>query len=666
LKRWGRQLLFNGTEGNDVIVGTDDADIINGLGGDDTINAGAGADLIDPGLGVDTVNGEDGDDDFRPSAVKTGNTYSWFDGGSGIDTFDYGHITADLAWGNLGWSGVSGRGITVGSSALLNVEKYISGSGNDNFDPSAAPAGSEFFGGAGNDTFRSLSAGTGAIMHGEAGDDRAFVWFQDQFYGDEGNDAAEVRGWSSGPVTHGVINGGAGVDQIFAGLGFVIDLAAGYAKSGVAEYEVSGIENVFVTIGYGQGALVYGDDGDNQIGLTGGFTDGTVYWNRTDDSPATFVGRGGNDTLQSGIGADYLDGGAGDDVLDSGENGDDRLEGGAGNDTLKSGDGDDYLDGGAGDDTLFDSSGANTLHGGDDLDTAVFEYTFANARISTLGDAIVVQRVQYDGSITATTTIYDVETLKFSDGQIDLAETSVLVDDLFYYVKNPDTFAAHVDPDLHYGQYGWKEGRDPNALFTTTGYLAANADVKANGINPLEHYRLYGFKEGRDPSAAFDSEQYLAKNPDVAAAGLNPLEHYLSYGQAEGRQAFAAVGGTIVNGFDAEFYLLSNNDVARAGLNPLSHYQANGAEEGRDPNAYFDVSWYLEHNPDVAAAGIDPLAHYWQYGWKEGRDPSVHFDTSAYVSENADVSAAGINPLEHYLEYGRLEGRVIHDAGWLV
>ena len=36
--------------------------------------------------------------------------------------------------------------------------------------------------------------------------------------------------------------------------------------------------------------------------------------------------------------------------------------------------------------------------------------------------------------------------------------------------------------------FGWKEGRNPNALFDTNGYLATYTDVAAADVNPLDHY----------------------------------------------------------------------------------------------------------------------------------------------------------------------------------
>ena len=105
----------------------------------------------------------------------------------------------------------------------------------------------------------------------------------------------------------------------------------------------------------------------------------------------------------------------------------------------------------------------------------------------------------------------------------------------YYLSRYPDIIAARVDPLEHFNQHGWREGRNPNAVFDTAGYLAHYADVRGAGINPLEHYELFGWREGRDPSASFDTRGYLAADPDVAAAGINPLDHYLQFGIFEGR-----------------------------------------------------------------------------------------------------------------------------------
>ncbi|TXN25574.1 glycoside hydrolase family 16 protein [Methylobacterium sp. WL119] len=271
-----------------------------------------------------------------------------------------------------------------------------------------------------------------------------------------------------------------------------------------------------------------------------------------------------------------------------------------------------------------------------------------------------------DGTIMDLT---DATKISFSDGIIQKNDGLPLVDDLYYAANNFDVWRTHTDLDAHYLQYGWHEGRDPNAFFSTSGYLAANADVRSAGTNPLTDYGINGWHQGRDPSARFDNELYLAHNPDVRAAGIDPLTHYLQYGQAEGRQAYAAVGRAadlaMHPGFDAEYYLLANADVARAAIAAggdsfafaYNHYEVNGWHEGRNPNAVFDVTGYLTAYADVRASGMDPIAHYETYGWKEGRDPSAIFDTRAYEAHYKDVAAAHIDPMLHYLQYGAVEGR---------
>ena len=111
-------------------------------------------------------------------------------------------------------------------------------------------------------------------------------------------------------------------------------------------------------------------------------------------------------------------------------------------------------------------------------------------------------------------------------------------DPLYYVRSNPDVAAAGVNPLQHFQQYGWHEGRNPDAYFDTGYYLGRNPDVAAAGMEPLAHYDAFGWHEGRNPSSHFSTGAYLAAYPDVAAAGMNPLQHYLQYGAAEGRSAF--------------------------------------------------------------------------------------------------------------------------------
>lgn len=54
----------------------------------------------------------------------------------------------------------------------------------------------------------------------------------------------------------------------------------------------------------------------------------------------------------------------------------------------------------------------------------------------------------------------------------------------------------------------------------------------------LEHYLSFGWKEHKNPSAIFSTQSYLDQYLDVAEAGVCPLLHYVMYGKREHRKAF--------------------------------------------------------------------------------------------------------------------------------
>lgn len=365
-------------------------------------------------------------------------------------------------------------------------------------------------------------------------------------------------------------------------------------------------------------------------------------------------------------GSGTYDSGAGDDIM---------VLTGSGSHTVIAGSGNDYALTGSGNDTFVAGSAfpefvygaphspaqtfGDYFNGGGGTDTFVFADDISSYNALSIGsDSNKIVGNGFD------TTTKSIEVFQFAGVSIAAHSANPLIDNLFYDSHNADVFHAGMDPNTHYQNSGWKEGRNPDPFFNTTGYLGANTDVKAAGVNPLTHYDHSGWKEGRDPSASFDTTLYLDHNPDVKAAGIDPLMHYLQSGRQEGRQAYAAIGNSITNGsFDAQYYLLSNPDVAASGINPYTHYENSGWREGRNPNAYFDVKGYLKAYPDVAAAGIDPLLHYDNTGWKEGRDPSYWFDTYDYETRYADVANAHVDPLTHYLQYGAYETRFVYADG---
>ncbi|KAB1069333.1 alkaline phosphatase [Methylobacterium planeticum] len=513
----------------------------------------------------------------------------------------------------------------------------------------------------------------------------------DTLIGGDGNDAL------SGGTGDDVVTGGAGSDTAFfnvtsdgadrTDLGEGNDrvsisaAAAGQVRLTFTSAEVgNGNANDGGTLSNQDGALAvrlqaegandtltgavsrFDDEGNTFVASTEGLTfdvrDLVAGTQRGDAFRVVALGTSGNDTLVPLTGRDgqshYVNAGQGNDTVTGGSAAD-FLVGGAGNDTLN---------GAAGNDSFIGGAGNDILNGGTGIDRAIFAYALGAAQISLgASGAIVITGPE------GTDTLRGIEQVQFSDRTIDNADGAPLVDDLTYLARYADVAASGLDPDAHYASFGFREGRDPNAFFSTSGYLAANPDVARAGLNPLDHYAQSGYREGRDPGAAFDNELYLARNADVRAAGIDPLTHYLQFGQDEGRAIGKAIGragdlGT-AKGFDAEFYLLANADVAKAaqaaGGDSFAfaqrHFEQFGWKEGRDPNAVFDTKGYLGAYADVARAGINPLTHYDNAGFKEGRDPSVAFDSSAYLAANRDVAAAGIDPMQHYLQFGIYEGR---------
>ena len=96
---------FNGTNGNDTIIGGADNDVINGLDGNDSLLGGDGSDTVSGGTGNDFVSGNAGTD-----WVEGGAGNDEVRGGSGQDSIafhEYGAANADLLSDfDAGWDNI--------------------------------------------------------------------------------------------------------------------------------------------------------------------------------------------------------------------------------------------------------------------------------------------------------------------------------------------------------------------------------------------------------------------------------------------------------------------------------------------------------------------------------------------------------------------------------
>ena len=213
---------------------------------------------------------------------------------------------------------------------------------------------------------------------------------------------------------------------------------------------------------------------------------------------------------------------------------------------------------------------------------------------------------------------------------------------------------------------GWHEGRDPNAFFDTSGYLAVNKDVAAAGINPLDHYHNSGWHEGRDPSAEFDTTLYLHQQSG-RGGGRRRSARALSAVRLRRRPRGPSGGrANIAGGFDAQYYLFHNPDVAAAGVDPLfalqHHRLARGAQSER----------LVRHRR---------LSRALRRRRRGRRQPAGalrddRLDRKAAIRRPASTRSAiwppirtsrrrASNPLDHFLQFGIYEGRaVVNDGIW--
>lgn len=201
------------------------------------------------------------------------------------------------------------------------------------------------------------------------------------------------------------------------------------------------------------------------------------------------------------------------------------------------------------------------------------------------------------------------------------------VDGEFYRFAYKDV-PANVDAASHYATRGWREGRDPNAWFSTDSYMRNHPELFNSDVVPLLHYLAHHSAGDPPPEPSSLADLFYARPLDTAPSG-----------ETAGRPAPVA----------------SQHELATAAGELGEAWRACYAE--------FDSAYYYAKYPDVL--GVDALAHFVQQGWRERRNPNAWFNVRHYLEANPDVEAAGINPFLHYLVAGRHEKRKLSlDLGY--
>jgi Ca2+-binding RTX toxin-like protein len=373
----GSDKIFGGTgddtveggAGNDTIYGEWGADTLSGQDGDDLIEGGFSADVIDGGSGNDILYGDDGDD-----TVTGGTGDDFIAGGQGVDTVQ-GGAGDDLIFGEDGNDDLSGD---AGNDTI------VAGAGNDAID-----------GGAGNDVavFEANSSDYAVTFNA----DHSITVIDQRTGSPEGTDTLqniETLRFADAEFSIASLSAEAGNLQIEEGESFTgaLNAAVGATVS---------IESVPAF-----GSFILNGDGTYTYTAPSGTTGSTTFkyrvvptegLERVHEIPvivgdsSNFVSNTSNNTFVSANGADVLTGGVGNDIFQAG----------AGNDTIT---------------------------GGEGNDVSVYNGNASDYIASFIGSTITLVDNRA-GSPNGTDTLTDIETLRFSDGDIQVSDISTVAND---------------------------------------------------------------------------------------------------------------------------------------------------------------------------------------------------------------------------------------------
>ncbi|MEM9669167.1 MAG: CHRD domain-containing protein [Pseudomonadota bacterium] len=354
-----------GTEGDDTLTGSPEADTIDGLGGNDTISGlggddtligGTGNDTLDGGAGTDSLTGNDGDDTF----ISDGQDDIF--GGEGTDTVDFSNLTEgvfvdlDTNTPNPGPASQDGAVLDAPAPAggqqiqeLDDIENVIGSQGNDVI--------------FGNNEVNILDGGAGDdVFHSFAG--------ADTINGGEGSDTALFS--AGGAVTIDLDDDGNAV--VNDGAGDTLTSIENLTGSNAGDDSLSGNSGTNILNGNGGSDSLFGEGGDDTL-VTDGIDTILDGGEGIDTIDLSNISEGVTidlDTNTPQPGPASQDG-----LLTVGENTTDIIDvenviGTDGDDIILGNNEINILDGGAGNDAIHSFAGADTIIGGEGIDTALF------------------------------------------------------------------------------------------------------------------------------------------------------------------------------------------------------------------------------------------------------------------------------------------------------
>ena len=438
---------FNGTTGNDTLVGSGLSDFLAGLAGNDSMAGALGDDTLDGSTGSDTLDGGGGNDTYVIDSAKDVIVET------GGDTSDRIQASISIDLNSAAYDGV--EHVTLTGTGALNA----TGDDDDNFLVGNSGANKldggvgadTMLGGAGNDTYE-VDDSTDAVVE-LAGDGTDQVNASASFTLGAGVENLTLTGTAlvgignalankiTASSTGGIIEGVEGNDTLIGGNGNdVLDGGPGADSmsggKGVDQYVVDDPGDKITEIGPAsdgnsvQSSITY-ILGSNLENLTLAGTEaidgtGNSLNNRLlgNDKANTLSGLTGDDTLNGAGGKDLLLASDGNDLV-VGERDGDTLVGGSGNDVFQ------FATSGSQKDVIADFNG---LPGADLIDLSDL---LAGSGITAATAGNFLQAVSADGS---TTLRIDTDGTK---SFVDLALLEGVTTDLAGLLANAD---IHVFP----------------------------------------------------------------------------------------------------------------------------------------------------------------------------------------------------------------------------
>ncbi|MGE3365049.1 MAG: calcium-binding protein [Rhizobiaceae bacterium] len=319
-----------GNEGNDVLRGNTGHDWIRGNDGNDFISGDKGVDIIEAGAGNDSIFAGANDDRTDVIYGDIGNDAAA--GGAGADLI-IGALGRDTLFGGAGADFLMQSGIPTLANELVEliINDALNGTGIVIDIPSDFTV---------PEIIELLDTATNGILT-NATVVELLVSNINNIIGDLVDDAVFRNNFGLGPIGDDQLTADPADFNIVADIPILADILALVEEDGGVIWGGDGED------------IVLGDNGEDTMG---GGKDGDVLFSLDGDD--NVYGGDGSDVIYGGLGDDHLYGGAGNDWMAGGA-GKDVLWNGAGNDTVGGGLGTDILIGGDGNDMLLGTDNDN-------------------------------------------------------------------------------------------------------------------------------------------------------------------------------------------------------------------------------------------------------------------------------------------------------------------